>query len=59
MSRCADKHVKVNNKVMEIYMEVQPLITQKRIDEMNALQEKQKEAEAAKANESQDNKTES
>ncbi|PSN38950.1 hypothetical protein C0J52_08938 [Blattella germanica] len=48
VSECANKHVKVNNKLMEIYMEVQPLIAQKRIDEMQAMQdklEKQKESE--------------
>lgn len=39
VDRCAGKHVKVNKKVMEIYMEVQPQITKKRMDEMAALQE--------------------
>ncbi|KAJ9593972.1 hypothetical protein L9F63_014613 [Diploptera punctata] len=59
VSRCTNKHVKVNNKIMEIYMEVQPLIVNKRIEEMNALQEKQKEAQASQTKESENNKTES
>jgi hypothetical protein len=39
VARCAGKHIKVNKKVMEIYMEVQPQITKKRMEEMAALQE--------------------
>ena len=31
--------MKVNRKVLEIYMEIQPQITKKRMDEMAALQE--------------------
>jgi len=37
--RCAGKYVKVNRKVLEVYMEIQPQITKKRMDEMAALQE--------------------
>jgi hypothetical protein len=37
IDRCAGKHVKVNKKVLEIYMEVQPQITKKRMDEMATL----------------------
>jgi len=36
IDRCAGKHVKVN-KVLEIYMEVQPQIAKKRMDEMATL----------------------
>lgn len=39
VDRCAGKHVKVNKKVLEVYMEVQPQITKKRMDEMASLQE--------------------
>lgn len=39
VDRCAGKHVKVNKKVLDVYVEVQPQITQKRMDEMAALQE--------------------
>ena len=31
--------MKVNRKVLEVYMEIQPQITKKRMDEMAALQE--------------------
>ncbi|KDR15692.1 Mitochondrial import inner membrane translocase subunit Tim9 B, partial [Zootermopsis nevadensis] len=39
VTHCAGKHIKVNKKVMEIYMEVQPQITKKRMEEMATLQE--------------------
>lgn len=39
VTRCADKHVKVNKKVMEVYIEVQPQIAKKRMEEVAALQE--------------------
>lgn len=39
VSQCADKHVKVNKKVMEVYIEVQPQIAKKRMEEVAALQE--------------------
>jgi len=39
IDRCAGKHVKVNRKVLEVYMEIQPQITKKRMDEMASLQE--------------------
>ncbi|XP_046404629.1 mitochondrial import inner membrane translocase subunit Tim10 B isoform X2 [Ischnura elegans] len=43
---CVSKHVKVNHKSMAVYMEVQPLIVNKRIEEMNEAQRKlEKEAE--------------
>lgn len=37
IDRCAGKHVKVNKKVLDIYMEIQPQITKKRMDEMATL----------------------
>lgn len=39
VTQCADKHVKVNKKVMEVYIEVQPQIAKKRMEEVAALQE--------------------
>ncbi|KAK7790647.1 hypothetical protein R5R35_006540 [Gryllus longicercus] len=35
---CAGKHVKMNHKVMEVYMEVQSVITNKRIEEIQNAQ---------------------
>ncbi|XP_008208702.1 mitochondrial import inner membrane translocase subunit Tim10 B [Nasonia vitripennis] len=35
---CAQKFIHTNHRVMEVYMEVQAAIVQKRIDEMNAAQ---------------------
>ena len=37
VDRCCNKHVRVNHKVMAVYMEVQPFIVQKRIEEMEKL----------------------
>merc|ERR1711946_12858 len=34
---CTNKHVRVNHKMMSVYMEVQPLIMQKRMEEMEKL----------------------
>lgn len=34
---CANKHVRVNHKMMSVYMEVQPLMMQKRMEEMEKL----------------------
>ncbi|XP_032778372.2 mitochondrial import inner membrane translocase subunit Tim10 B [Daphnia magna] len=34
---CSNKNIRVNHKVMSVYMEVQPLIVQKRIEEMEKL----------------------
>jgi hypothetical protein len=39
VDRCAGKHVKVSKKVLDVYEEIQPQITKKRMDEMAALQE--------------------
>jgi hypothetical protein len=55
VARCAGKHVKVNKKVMEIYMEVQPQITKKRMEEMAVLQESlQKENKSSEDTEQTD-----
>lgn len=35
---CAGKHVKMNHKIMQVYMEVQTIITNKRIEEMQNAQ---------------------
>ncbi|XP_034249107.1 mitochondrial import inner membrane translocase subunit Tim10 B-like isoform X2 [Thrips palmi] len=32
---CAKKHIKVNHKVMGVFMELQPMIINKRMEEMN------------------------
>lgn len=34
---CTNKHVRVNHKIMALYMEVQPIVMQRRIDEMDKL----------------------
>lgn len=34
---CSGKNIRVNHKIMAVYMEVQPYIVQKRIEEMNKL----------------------
>ncbi|XP_057371047.1 mitochondrial import inner membrane translocase subunit Tim10 B-like [Daphnia carinata] len=34
---CSNKNIRVNHKVMSVYMEVQPLIMQKRMEEMEKL----------------------
>ncbi|KAI9565569.1 hypothetical protein GHT06_009361 [Daphnia sinensis] len=34
---CSNKNIRVNHKIMSVYMEVQPLIVQKRIEEMEKL----------------------
>ncbi|XP_067000535.1 mitochondrial import inner membrane translocase subunit Tim10 B [Anabrus simplex] len=48
VDNCAQKHVNVNHKIMQVYMEVQPEINQRRIDEMNKAQA-ELEASQAKA----------
>jgi hypothetical protein len=58
VDHCAGKHVKVNKKVMEIYMEIQPQITKKRMDEMAALQESL-EKQKQPSQETQENKASS
>lgn len=37
MDLCTTKNVRVNHKIMGVYMEVQPLVVQRRIEEMNKL----------------------
>ncbi|KAG7209048.1 hypothetical protein KM043_015207 [Ampulex compressa] len=39
VKNCVEKHVHANHKIMEVYMEVQPIMVRRRIDEMNAAQE--------------------
>jgi import inner membrane translocase subunit TIM10B len=34
---CSNKNIRVNHKIMSLYMEVQPLIVQKRVEEMEKL----------------------
>jgi len=34
---CTNKHVRVNHKIMAVYMEVQPLVMQRRVEEMEKL----------------------
>uniref|UniRef100_T1JAV5 Mitochondrial import inner membrane translocase subunit n=1 Tax=Strigamia maritima TaxID=126957 RepID=T1JAV5_STRMM len=35
VDKCASKHVNINHRMMSIYMEVQPQIVSRRIEEMN------------------------
>lgn len=51
---CTKKYVNVNHKVMQVYMEVQPQIVNRKIEEMN----KQQAAMAAKAEEMNSEKSE-
>lgn len=45
---CVHKHIKVNHKLMGVFMEIQPMIVSKRMEEMNqaALQMEQQLQEA-------------
>nr|CAD7453547.1 unnamed protein product [Timema tahoe] len=45
VSLCTDKYVNMNNKLMQVYMEVQPIIMNKRMEEMSKLQESQQAAD--------------
>nr|CAD7411368.1 unnamed protein product [Timema poppensis] len=45
VSLCTDKYVNMNNKLMQVYMEVQPIIMNKRMEEMSKLQESQQAAQ--------------
>lgn len=36
MDNCANKFIRSNHRIMEVFMEVQATIVQKRVDEMNA-----------------------
>jgi len=36
VNNCAQKYIYANHKVMEIFMEVQPIMVRKRMEEMNA-----------------------
>ncbi|XP_015514588.1 mitochondrial import inner membrane translocase subunit Tim10 B isoform X1 [Neodiprion lecontei] len=38
VNNCAQKHVKANTKMMKVYMEVLPVLMNKRTEEMNAAQ---------------------
>ncbi|XP_011871967.1 PREDICTED: mitochondrial import inner membrane translocase subunit Tim10 B [Vollenhovia emeryi] len=38
VSNCAQKYIHANHKIMEIFMEVQPILVQKRMNEMNQAQ---------------------
>lgn len=40
VDKCAYKHVKSNNRAMQVYVEVQPAMTQKRIDDITKQQAK-------------------
>lgn len=42
---CSTKNIRVNHKIMSVYMEVQPLIVQKRVEEMEKLNPPQAVAE--------------
>ncbi|EFN73691.1 hypothetical protein EAG_08488 [Camponotus floridanus] len=38
VSNCAQKYIHANHKIMEIFMEVQPIMVRKRIEEINTTQ---------------------
>ncbi|KAK2581139.1 hypothetical protein KPH14_007951 [Odynerus spinipes] len=38
IKNCAEKHIHANHKIMELYMEIQPVLVQKRIEETNNIQ---------------------
>ncbi|XP_015190784.1 PREDICTED: mitochondrial import inner membrane translocase subunit Tim10 B [Polistes dominula] len=38
IKNCTNKHVNTNHKIMELYMEIQPVLVRKRIEEMNNTQ---------------------
>ncbi|XP_012527983.1 mitochondrial import inner membrane translocase subunit Tim10 B [Monomorium pharaonis] len=38
VSHCAEKYIHANHKIMEVFMEVQPIMVRKRIDEINTAQ---------------------
>ena len=48
--RCADKHINGNQKIMQVFMEVQPQIVAKR---MEKVEQQMAEAQAAAATEAQ------
>lgn len=35
VSNCAQKYIHANHKIMEIFMEVQPIMVRKRMEEIN------------------------
>lgn len=39
INNCAQKYVHANHRIMQIFMEVQPVIVRKRMEEVNATQE--------------------
>lgn len=53
VQNCAQKHINANHKVMEIYVEVQPILVEKRVKEINSAQALLEEK--AKAESQQDN----
>ncbi|XP_053988774.1 mitochondrial import inner membrane translocase subunit Tim10 B-like [Hylaeus volcanicus] len=38
LSKCLEKHINGNHKMMEIFMEIQPILVQKRIEEVQKAQ---------------------
>ncbi|XP_066596330.1 mitochondrial import inner membrane translocase subunit Tim10 B-like [Prorops nasuta] len=38
VKNCANKHINANHKIMEIFTEVQPIMVQRRINDMNSTQ---------------------
>ncbi|XP_043678632.1 mitochondrial import inner membrane translocase subunit Tim10 B-like [Vespula pensylvanica] len=35
IKNCTEKHIHANHKIMELYMEIQPILVRKRIEELN------------------------
>ncbi|XP_014479397.1 PREDICTED: mitochondrial import inner membrane translocase subunit Tim10 B-like [Dinoponera quadriceps] len=38
ISNCAQKYIRANHKIMEVFMEVQPIMVRKRMEEISATQ---------------------
>ncbi|KAH0949695.1 hypothetical protein HN011_012027 [Eciton burchellii] len=53
INNCAQKFIHVNHKIMQIFVEVQPMILSKRMEELNtaqaALETQNQQAESSKA----------
>lgn len=46
MSNCAQKYIHANHKIMGVFMEVQPIMVNRRMQEINTTTQAQLEAQA-------------
>ncbi|KAF0313498.1 Mitochondrial import inner membrane translocase subunit Tim10B [Amphibalanus amphitrite] len=49
VQRCADKHINSNQKIMQVFMEVQPQVVAKRMEKMEQQMAETQAAESAEA----------